>query len=112
MNASVSYTFYYEEANAEALAELGRALIQAQQWQEAERVIRSLPNGENKAEALTTLGKALAQAQHEQEAKRIRQQAASIRRKANPISRLLPDKLRHDATASLPPPPPQPHPSR
>ena len=48
---------------AEALSELGAALAQGQQWEQARRVIGTIADSDVRAEALRELGAAIAQAQ-------------------------------------------------
>jgi len=50
---------------------LGTALVQAQQWEQAERVIGTIQRSYQQAEALSALGTALAQAQRWEQAKRV-----------------------------------------
>jgi tetratricopeptide (TPR) repeat protein len=54
-----------------ALSALGMALAQAQQWEQAERVIGTIQDSSRQAEALSALGTALAQAQQWEQAERV-----------------------------------------
>src|SRR5690348_3331762 len=58
-----------------ALGRLANALTQAQQWQEAERVARSIQDDETRADALENLAGALMQTGEKNQAQIIRQEA-------------------------------------
>ena len=74
----VAATIENSSRRASVLSELGAALAQAQEreqaqavWAEAERVITSIENSSSRAKALRDLGEALAQAQEWTEAERV-----------------------------------------
>src|SRR5207249_4071243 len=58
--------------------DLARALIQAELWQDAERVTRSISSRWGQAETLTELGSALAQVQRWTDAERIWEEAGRV----------------------------------
>jgi tetratricopeptide (TPR) repeat protein len=64
----IARTIKDSKERAEALAHLGSALAQAQQWEQAHAVIGTIENIPRRAEALVDLGSALAQAQQWEQA--------------------------------------------